>query len=335
MTPRKVLTPAEAIARARITPRQPGPARARGGLRGWIEWELIDRQGRAVKGGQQSNLILNTGLDYVASWALGNSHAGTAYGWQGFAAVGTGSTEPDVTDTELVAELARSNTTIASNTSVPTAGVGIYTVTKEFDFGVANGNLTEWGFAPASTGNLSVRELFRDELGDPVTVTKTSDFKLRITYSIELTITPAATPEPFTWTVTGLGAIGAEHTFNALALSSNRFSDWTRGRTMWMQIQSQAWAYGTSSNNVSGVGTIVMPGADAYVPGSYERVYAGDTVWGTAAGNVYWVSVRGGEIGTGRGMSWGFTVDVADRFTKDDEHIMTVSDFVTMSWARG
>src|SRR5690606_7534789 len=47
----------------------------------------------------------------------------------------------------------------------------------------ANGNLAELGFfSAADGGTMWNRQLFRDELGNPTAITKTSEDQLRVTY---------------------------------------------------------------------------------------------------------------------------------------------------------
>src|SRR5690606_19968859 len=82
-----------------------------------------------------------------------------------YAAVGTDSSTPANSDTGLGSELARTDTTFATET-ITRPSPGVYQLTRfiEFDYSVANGNLTEWGFSSsASAGsNLFNRALFTD-----------------------------------------------------------------------------------------------------------------------------------------------------------------------------
>src|SRR5690606_24396453 len=51
----------------RIRERRPPPARVGASLKGWLEWRLVNRQGREVAGGEGPNLITDQGLDQVAT----------------------------------------------------------------------------------------------------------------------------------------------------------------------------------------------------------------------------------------------------------------------------
>jgi len=143
--------------------------------------------------GEQHNLILDAAYD-------------TLIGQHGFlrlhryAAVGTGSTPPAATQVTLVNEVARTQMDETGNTSgtfastyTGTPGVYDIWVVREFNESQVGGrNLTEWGFSPLSNtnGTLMCRELFRDNLGNPVVLTLDTDQRLRLIYKIRLTISP-------------------------------------------------------------------------------------------------------------------------------------------------
>src|SRR5690606_2139551 len=109
--------------------------------------------------------------------------AGNAFPIIRYAAVGTNSGAPAVSDTGLGSEVARTDTTFALNT-IARPGDGVYQLTRfiEFDYEEANGVLTEWGFSGvASDGsNLFNRALFTDGGGSPDAITKTDEEKLRL-----------------------------------------------------------------------------------------------------------------------------------------------------------
>lgn len=139
---------------------------------------------------EQHNLILNQTYDSLMA------QYGFLLGiW---AAVGTGSTPPDATQTSLVSEVARTNVNESGGTgtwaiSRVADGVVDFSVTREFTEAQVGGrNLTEWGFAPAQTptGNLMSRELFRDGSGNPVVLTLASDQRLRLIYKWRVTVGP-------------------------------------------------------------------------------------------------------------------------------------------------
>lgn len=140
---------------------------------------------RLALGGR--NLITDAGMN-----AIGNGTTLDALTGASYLAVGTGNAEPTVADTQLVAELSR---TISDGGVTAVIGEGpnndyeYRILTRLFTEGQANGNLAELGFRTGPTpdaGTLFNRQLFRDDLGAPIVITKTSDEQLRITYEIRV-----------------------------------------------------------------------------------------------------------------------------------------------------
>ena len=155
------------------------------------------------KEGEQHNLILTQFYD-----SLIPQH-GIIRSSQ-YAVVGTGSTAPDPSQAGLVNEVARSNTVPSGESNAGEyVSPGVYNIRRVYEFTeaqVGGRNLTEWGFAPVSTagGNLMVRELFRDESGNPVVLTLDSDQRLRLIYRYRITLSPA-TAQPVTVNIGGDG----------------------------------------------------------------------------------------------------------------------------------
>ena len=331
---RRIITPAEAIARATIRPRSAPPARPHATLGGWVHWGLIDRQGREVQGGDQDNLVLDGFLDWISE----NLFSGLT--WSNFLAVGTGSSEPDVTDTALDSELARTSTLITNTRTRPANGVYEFVREREFDFAEANGNLTEWGWADGSSSDMLVRELFRDELGDPVTVTKTSDFKLRVKYTFTLTLTPTDFPAG-SFVMDGIGTLNGTYGWigatQNVAADLGLFSIIAQGSGLGGIGASSAtsWVY-TSNRTLSGGDLGSSTPAGDYTAGTHTRDGFGVT-FSTSQGNLDPVAAfvaRQGGASTIQRVGYVFLVDSADRFTKDDLHIMSVEHLTTVSWGR-
>lgn len=354
MTPRKPIIygpDGHPIVRARD--RQAPKPRIGAGLEGWVSWGLIDRQGRVVKGGEQHNLILDGFLDHIAtatnSSGSGNSSAHGLRAFDGFLthyAVGTGSTEPDVTDTALEALLG-STTTITRGPTISRPSHGLYQILleREFDFGVGNGNLTEFGFGAGSASNILVRELFRDNQGDPITITKTSDYKLRIAYTLEVGLSPV-TLTPASFTISGIGTISGEYAWTGGSSPADtgtdlaQFSRLAGGRQLAAVLSDDttSWAYAT---NINGVNTSSASRASSvsyseYTPGDYGRSMS--ALWGTGNGNVAEarsLRVQGiSNVSPPNRTGWMFEIDENDRFAKDNLHTLTIDDLLTVSWGR-
>lgn len=149
------------------------------GLHGELTWELIEtrrfRRPVVIRRGKQRNLIVNAGLDDWMSGGVTGPLAGSIS-----IAVGTGTTAPDVTQTSLQTQLA------SVTASGLTYDITVYPpygyISATFSEDVANGDLTEWGVKRGTV--LWCRELFRDELGNPVVVTKTNTQVLVLTYRL-------------------------------------------------------------------------------------------------------------------------------------------------------
>lgn len=333
------------VARDRIAP----PPTQRTGLDGWVSWALIDRSGRAVNGGEQHNLMLDTMLDAFATRPMISSLSSA----MSYFAVGDGSATPDVTDVALENEVGeRTNTLISSSFDRLTEGVYESTVEREFDFAQGNGNLTEFGFAPGSSGPLYVRELFRDAAGNPITLTKTNEFKLRIKYTVTTTLAPTfTTPTPHSFPIEGIGLIDGHYFFqggpasgtpSALDVAATEFvargatgagAENVIGRPCMLAPNELPSAYTDSPRSTTDAVASGVSWSD-YLPGSFQRSVSG--VFGTAVGNQTPAALC---VASGRSAGrpiagFLFVVDENDRFVKDSFHQLTVNDLLTVSWSR-
>jgi hypothetical protein len=158
-------------------------AQAGVGLRGEMEWELFERHGGkevVVRRGKQRNLIVDAGRNRRCNLL----YLGTA-SLLDHMVVGTGTTEPSVSQNSLVTQLGDrkkySSYAYADSGTLPFYCTWVF----EFQEDECNGDLTEWGMFYGSTGaTMWCRELFRDQNGDPVVVTKTDTQVLRFTYKL-------------------------------------------------------------------------------------------------------------------------------------------------------
>ncbi len=156
-------------------------------VEGYFTVELIHaRTGLVKRRLHFRNLITNTGLNALASGTGIN-------GLINYLAVGTGSSEPYYTDTTLNAEVARTNFNGGFGDEDAMVGSGDLVEywrrrrMRVFTEAQANGKLTELGFFYSpSGGTMWNRQLFRDELGNPTTITKTSEDQLRVTYEYRI-----------------------------------------------------------------------------------------------------------------------------------------------------
>lgn len=143
-------------------------------------------------------MILNSGLDSICTQrAYGGSGATFFARPFAYAAFGTGSTAPTVTDTTLDAQVgARSNSNGGFDDTQDggfDAGANIVwaesIITRVFAI-ASNVNAAEWGLAEGASSNLSVRELFRADPNDnnssPITLTLEDGDELQLVYTIRV-----------------------------------------------------------------------------------------------------------------------------------------------------
>lgn len=277
---------------------------------GELMWELIDTRNFSrpvvVRKGKQKNMILGKMIDYWMKTSNDNNFLGTMnqsfYGHVRYCVLGTGTSAPARDQIALDSQIG-SNKSFQTHSASPDFGVyGVYTeTTYEFQEDECNGDLTEWGIKPYSTapGSLLCRELFRDENGDPVVLTKTNSQVLRMTYRLyaqrvsdysESIVTCGDT----TYTCKGymvnrhlVSLLGmkqsAPYVFpNSAAYSFMRNITITKMALIYLGTSNSPSDFGDSADAIKGDRTVVYPSLLAsspeYVDGSYER----EIIWSFA-----------------------------------------------------
>jgi len=219
---------------------------------GWFEVELIDAaSGRVKQRHRFRNLLTNNFLDLVGSSTtnlVAQQYNNT--GLIRYLQLGTGSTAPTNADTALATPIAVfSNITTTAQTYGYVAGppdYWWYKIWREFSEAQANGNLSELGFWTADTaGTLVNRQLIKDSGGTPITITKTSADKLRISYEFRV-YPPAA---DVSGTVT-LATIDYDYTIRANDVDDDSFAQggWIGPiqNARWGNSVSNSFKYGTT-----------------------------------------------------------------------------------------
>ncbi len=211
------------------------------------EWEvtLTDAKSGKVKLylPWHKNTILDTGLNYLlatSSQFTYLSSTNTIPSMFGYIAIGTNNTAPATTDTGLITEISRKiyNANLCSY-SAAVAAAPYFIVGAQWGTSEGNGDLKEVGLCTASTGGTFwSRNLFRDEAGDPITVTKTSADIL--TVSCKVTITRAS-ETPYSVTLDGRTVKGIILN-SGLAIAARAPS---LGSYSWWR--SDTWSAGTSN----------------------------------------------------------------------------------------
>lgn len=136
--------------------------------------------------GVKDNLITNIGMDAFGTQLLSQ--------YMGRLAVGSGSTTPTETDTNLAAWVATKDND-ALSTSFTTTSPYQFTVNGHYEFaaGAAAGVLSELGIAAAGGANPQVRTraLITDDMGNPTTITVLADEQLVVDYQIVIHVNEA------------------------------------------------------------------------------------------------------------------------------------------------
>jgi len=315
-----------------------------------MHWEVVDGAGRVVAQAESPihNLVLKqTWDDLIASHGF--------KGLTNYAVVGTGTSDPADTQTQLDSEVARTSTVPSGESeTVIGAGSGEFEITRVKQFSssqVGGQNLTEWGWSPVSSAgaNLAVRELFRDSNGDPVTLTLDADQSLRLIYKSRIVVSP----EP----VTGVSAsfdLQNVGTFNGTfwlsqkeALAPLAFVD--------AVARGKAGGYGTASEGIALylkktdlVAAVHGPGDVDYINEvgvSFASYSSGDRARtlnditvdenhlnATWYGLVFIYNNYGGPYGNSGGDLDGLWFDWGGTLDKDNLHRLIINQFQILSW---
>lgn len=154
------------------------------GVEGFYTLRIIRPDGSCRKELTFKNLITDAGMNQIASGGSGSFGIPFLFTK---CKVGTGTTPPAFTDTDLVTPIATVGPIESStNSFVEEAGAtpAYWRSVKAFRFGtgVAAGNLSEVGLFDAGTNQAFSRALITDGGGTPITITVLSDEILDVTY---------------------------------------------------------------------------------------------------------------------------------------------------------
>lgn len=132
-----------------------------------------------------NNLILDVGMDYLGQYFYG-THPDGPGSVARFVNVGEDNTEPSKSQTGLLSFVAATNSAYSDDNGYQASGPCYkwYKRVFEFDIGSCTGNLTEVGLSHASNEDYFNRQLFRDDYGDPTTITVLEDEGLRVAVTL-------------------------------------------------------------------------------------------------------------------------------------------------------
>lgn len=298
-------------------------------LRGFFKMEAVRLDGRRrVLADWFPNLITNGGLNLI----------GTSSAWLQFCRVGTGSTAPANTDTNLASFLAETSTNQSTTSAAQSSAPYYGSITKVYRFGagVAAGNLAEVGIADqavaSSTDVLFSRALILDSSGDPTTITVLSDEFLDVTYQLRV-YAPAS---DVTHTV---NISGTDYTVIERAANVTTSSQWAPDTTGF-----QGGMKPTTGIAYDGaIGAITtQPSGSAFPVGSTTNASYGNNnlyrdgtlVWGLNEGNVGGdgigsIYARMGSTGNAGAMQFDFAPDIP----KTSAKVLTL--VFRHTWGRG
>lgn len=341
-------------------------------LKGRIRWQVLDERGvpevprnpsgfplAPAEGVEQPNLITDLGLDQIAAYDCLN--VTTTDGWRRYLAVGTGSSTPANGDTTLNAEVQR-----AASSGSFSAGGNSYELDDATDVWRASSlvtrlvtmsadrNITEFGFSPVASGAIGIRELLRDGVGNPITVSLLNGKSLRIDHTLVVEI---AAPEAGNAASININEFDAGNNLvNTIALDithgghvqlltgshiSDLFNVWNPNaapfniflkRITGERAYGRAAVYINNSDNVSpgGAGGVSGWAWEAYVPGAHERLKRVTLSTATENGDWYGYLVSGDSDHAVSG--WLIHFDGPSTYTKANTDTLRVG--LVSSWAR-
>lgn len=308
-------------------------------------------------------MILNTGLDAACVTQSnffgidGNAASPAPYFAQfvRYAAIGTGSTTPDPTDTTLDSQVGSrtDNRGGFNNTENWGRGSGRIwyeaTFTRVFNIS-SNVNAAEWGLAAATSGNLSVRDLLRadpnDPMSSPITLTLEDGDQLQLVITLRVEADWAYQTKSFVITGAPGNDTNGTHEGNATVTNGAQTSDNIRralrcawpgglaaGQGALHAIMSDQTAQTISDNltEASGASTSTLTSETSYTPGDYYRDVNYVLSTAQANGNIYAVNVgpASGTVGlpgiTNASTGYRFILTDPPYLTKQNTHRLTLT----------
>ena len=219
------------------------------------------------KGPLFNNIVLDVGLDSWSGIELAGQYGGLAYRLN----VGTGSSEPSTGQTGLDSYTASTDAILdRSYTHDETADPVYASLWRKWEFpiGSCTGNLTELGLSNDDGENYFNRQLFRDEFGNPVTITVLDDEGLRVDGTV-FVYAPLLPSEQ----ITGSFLLNESVTINyhlEMGFGSSGFGTWViydlnrSGDEMRLSISDAYSGYGR--------GQVGSDDRHSYLTGSFERL---------------------------------------------------------------
>lgn len=282
------------------------------------------------------NLITNQGLDHIGSPPVYNTSSGWPY-LNTHCTVGTGTTTPAFTDTQLEATLAFHPSTAGSNIEGGTvsyiAGPPAYyrcIWTYTFATGAAAGNITEVGVGGMLNGDVAVRLFSRalivDGAGNPTTITVLADEILTVTYELRMYLD--TTDNAYSFIVNGITYSGTVRRAEIATAPQMYLANYQFNNNAYMIVYNGAIGPITGSPTGSGAGGVggQTTTSAAYVTGSHYTDFtsAFDFTQGNVTGQISAIKIISNH--------GAFQFSVSPVLPKDSTHKMNLN--WRYSWSR-
>lgn len=286
---------------------------------------IIEEPGSRKVRAEFENLITDSGLN-----AIGSTGISTA---RNFFYVGTGSTPPSVSDSNMDNFVAATSSNEETNQTSQTSSPPYYLSflqKKRFGQGDAAGNLAEVGAGSSGSpsGNLFSRALIQDSGGNPTTITVLSDEFLDVTY--ELRIYPDTDDAVGTVMI---GGVTYDYTARPSQIDLFGSSGWNGNQSSSTANASTAYSgsIGDVFSNPSGSQAAAVGTNGIYSNNSLEG--SASFEWGLSSANFGGVRSVALSVGWTR---WQIQFDAqgsGDPIPKDDTNVLNIS--MVHSWNRG
>lgn len=300
-------------------------------------------------------MILNSGLD-AACTNNADSGSGTppneSYPYFcrfiRYAAFGTGSTEPSAEQTTLDAQvgsrtLDRGGFSNSANAGLDAENNLIWyesTFTRVFNITSAV-NAAEWGLSAESTGNLSVRDLFREDPNDPdsdaVTISLDEGDQLQLVVTLRVEAAWEYESKSFVITGTAGNDAAGTHTGNATVSSGASTTEssirnalqavWPGGPNSsggGLRVVTSDQSGVAKNQDTSSAAASASLSAESYTPGSYYRDHTGTFTTAQANADHYAWFVTWATSGV-TSVGYRFILTNPATLTKTNTHRLTLT----------
>lgn len=282
-------------------------------------------------------MILNSGLD--AACTNDPINAFTSY-----AAIGTDSSAPAASQTTLGAQVGSRSNSNGGFVDVDNAGLDDtndiiwFERTRTRVFAItSNVNLTEWGTALASSGNLSVRELFRtdplDNGSSAITLTLENGDELQLVIKFRMQATWEYESKTFVITGTAGNDANGAHTGKATVSSGNSSNTTpvllalvaiTPSYAPMLLVYNADQSSVAKNANLGAFSAYTSTSLAAYTPGNYYRDCVATFATSAAVGDHYaWAAAYDASGNAQRGHR--FLLTSPTKLTKASTHKLTLT----------